>query len=385
MNTLTKKPLTILLPMLFAVTYMLMTPLHAEETSQMITKRLASSNQEQTANENGQNAVNKSSSKQGYLTPDVLPTDQSTESFSQPQTITPSNVVAQHYIEDYSIYDATATLNSDYDQDGYHSTFTVSFDADTIWSSASVFADIYLINSQGHRELNFTTSEFVIYGDSYNDDYRVETTLHTGYPSDYYQVEIQLFTAGSLTHVATAIATTPNNQLDLPLEDEEHETPMPGSSGYLFDSVIEITSDFDHDGFSSSFILYADIDSHQNHDWVYGKILIEDNYGHWVTLATTELVYINGHTYEDEIEAEITLGAGYQAANYNISFELYSNDHLLLDSVHFQNADAVPLESEGFDRNHSSSSTHIEYQSSGSFNLFLFLSLLAFLAVRRWR
>lgn len=388
MNTLIKTPFRFLAFILLATSLMLASTLKAETTNNQINKRLATADETAPAESNLENtsntSPNKSSSKQGYLTPDKLPAEQGENSSVEPLTITPSNFVAQHYVEDYSIYDATVYLNSDYDQDGYHSTFTVSFDADTIWSSATVFADIYLINSHGYRELNFTTHEFVIYGDSYNDDYQVETTLHTGYPSDHYQIEVQLFTAGSLTHVATATATTASNLVDIPLEDEEHETPMPGNGSYLFDSVIEITADFDQDGFSSSFILYADIDSNQNHDWVYGKVLIEDSFGHWQTLATTELLYITGRTFEDEIEAEITLGGGFHADNYNISFELYSRDHLLLDSIYFHNSDAIPLESEGFDRSRATSSTHIEYQSSGSFNLFLFLSLIAFIALRRW-
>ena len=77
-------------------------------------------------------------------------------------------VSAQHHSSDYSIYTADVQLISDTDHDGYYSTFRVSFDADTHWSTANVYAEIYLTDSSGHRDLNFTTSNFNIHHNSIN-------------------------------------------------------------------------------------------------------------------------------------------------------------------------------------------------------------------------
>ncbi|MDC0601748.1 choice-of-anchor H family protein [Aliiglaciecola sp.] len=93
---------------------------------------------------------------------------------------------------DFWIYDATVSLNIDNDYDGFYSTFTIEFDADTVFNQAEVYARLYLARSDVFEEYH-TTSLFNIYGDSSNDSFVVESDLVTGFPSGDYEVLIELY------------------------------------------------------------------------------------------------------------------------------------------------------------------------------------------------
>lgn len=93
------------------------------------------------------------------------------------------------------IYDASTALFDDYDRDGYYSYLRVRFDADTIYDTAWLYAEIYLSADGNAWELLYTTDDFAIWGSSPDDDYEVETSLVSGYSTGLYDVLIDLYDA----------------------------------------------------------------------------------------------------------------------------------------------------------------------------------------------
>ncbi|WP_026375947.1 choice-of-anchor H family protein [Aestuariibacter salexigens] len=98
------------------------------------------------------------------------------------------------YSEDFWIYDAWTSLDVDNDYDGYYHRFSVEFDADTVYSSAWVYARIYLGRGDIFDEIH-TTSVFMINGDNSDDSLIIESELVSGFPTDEYEVLIELYDA----------------------------------------------------------------------------------------------------------------------------------------------------------------------------------------------
>ena len=95
---------------------------------------------------------------------------------------------------DFWIYDAWTSLDVDVDLDGYYHQFTVEFDADTVYASAWVYARIYLGRGDIFDEI-YTTSVFMINGEDSDDSLVIENELISGFPSDEYEVLIELYDA----------------------------------------------------------------------------------------------------------------------------------------------------------------------------------------------
>ncbi|GAA0858676.1 choice-of-anchor H family protein [Aliiglaciecola litoralis] len=105
--------------------------------------------------------------------------------FSADQRITPND-------PDFWIYDASVSLNTDYDYDGYYSTFTLEFDADTVYVEAEVYARLYLARGEVFEEYH-TTSLFWINGQSSDDSLIVKSELLSGFPPGDYELLIELY------------------------------------------------------------------------------------------------------------------------------------------------------------------------------------------------
>lgn len=140
---------------------------------------------------------------------------------------------------DFWIFDAFVTFDTDLDYDGYYSTFTVEFDADTIYVEAPVYARLYLSRGTVFEEY-LTTSLFYINGESSEDSYVVQSTLETGFPSDDYEVLIELYDGDTDALVASFDGYNDADLTLLPLESRTFETretvvvvESGGSFGYL--------------------------------------------------------------------------------------------------------------------------------------------------------
>jgi hypothetical protein len=146
------------------------------------------------ANTNEKHVVTTSSIQSGYITETIQKTHDDT-------------VVSRHESQSDSInywfHDVWLSLNTDYDYDGFASGFTLEFDIDSFFNQTRVYAVVYL--GTGNRfESLYTTQSFNLISDSSNDRVTLDFELATGYPTNDYNVLIEVFDAnthGLLTYV----------------------------------------------------------------------------------------------------------------------------------------------------------------------------------------
>ncbi|QYK04932.1 choice-of-anchor H family protein [Shewanella zhangzhouensis] len=128
---------------------------------------------------------------------------------------------------EFSFYNAFARLFEDRDYDGFHRSFSVTFDADVYSNypdeSVPVYAELYLSRNGGDWVRYFTTETFYIRGANELDDYEVVTTLAQGYGTDHYDVLIDLYEVGYSDIVATISADDTNDLYALPLESANYD------------------------------------------------------------------------------------------------------------------------------------------------------------------
>jgi hypothetical protein len=120
---------------------------------------------------------------------------------------------------DHYIYDADVVLFDDYDEDGFFTFLSVRIDADTIRSSAWVYAELYLSPDGVTWEHYHSTDDFWIGGATGDDELFVETELVSGYPTGYYDLLIELYDADFGTF-SDEFGPYPSEGMELlPLED----------------------------------------------------------------------------------------------------------------------------------------------------------------------
>ena len=120
---------------------------------------------------------------------------------------------------DFWFYDAWVDLYADIDRDGYFSGIELTFDVDTIYTVADVYAVVYLSYELGPWNEYAVTEDFTIFGTSGNDEYYIETDLVSGYPSGEYDILIELFDAFDNSFVASFGPEDTSQLAVLPLED----------------------------------------------------------------------------------------------------------------------------------------------------------------------
>lgn len=128
-----------------------------------------------------------------------------------------------HYGGDITIFDTFTTLISDFDGDGFYHRFSVAIDADTVYSTSWVYAELYLSFEGGPWNYYASSDDFHIHGDSEQDIYVVETELAEGFPAGYYDIRVELYdiATGDLLHV---FGPYDDDSLSaLPLEDSIYD------------------------------------------------------------------------------------------------------------------------------------------------------------------
>lgn len=137
-----------------------------------------------------------------------------------------------------SIYDASTDLISDFDYDGFYHRFSVSIDADTIHSSAYVFAKLYLSYEGGPWNHYATSTPYHIYGDSALDNFVIETELADGFSPGYYDVRIELYDADYGDWLLSYGPYDDASLSSLPLEDSYYDDTYI-DNGYVDDVYFE--------------------------------------------------------------------------------------------------------------------------------------------------
>jgi len=146
--------------------------------------------------------------------------------------------ISYHYGGDITIYDASTTLISDFDDDGFYHRFSVAIDADTIYSTSWVYAKLYLSYEGGPWNYYASSDDFHIHGDSELDIHVVETELAEGFPAGYYDILIELYDAefGELLH---SYGPYDDDSLStLPLEDSVYDDDGYYSTGVTTEVIV---------------------------------------------------------------------------------------------------------------------------------------------------
>ncbi len=125
--------------------------------------------------------------------------------------------------QEFWIFDAWVEFFRDDDRDGYFNHFSVEFDADTEYSSAEVYARLYLGKDEIFKEYH-TTSDFNIFSDNSNDSFVVESELLNGFPPGEYEVLIELYDAYNDELVAVYDGNDDADLYLLSLESKEYES-----------------------------------------------------------------------------------------------------------------------------------------------------------------
>ncbi len=126
---------------------------------------------------------------------------------------------------DFWFYDAWVELYADADRDGYYTGIELTFDADTVYSAADVYAVVYLSYEYGPWNEYAETEDFTIFGTSGTDEYVIETDLVSGYLTGNYDILIELYDAFDGTFVAEIGPEDTSELALLPLEDIGRDSP----------------------------------------------------------------------------------------------------------------------------------------------------------------
>ncbi|MCL1073690.1 choice-of-anchor H family protein [Shewanella dokdonensis] len=138
-----------------------------------------------------------------------------------------SSFAAHSYYHQFSFYDVATYLLDDDNYDGFFHSFSLDIDADVYGAepteSVPVYAEIYLSRNGGDWLHLYTTDVFYLQGNSSYDSYQVSTALETGYPSDHYDVLIDLYEVGYSDIVATISSDELNSLYALPLQSRDRD------------------------------------------------------------------------------------------------------------------------------------------------------------------
>jgi len=152
------------------------------------------------------------------------------------------NIDSYNFTNDFSIYDASSTLITDLDYDGFYHHFKINFDADTVYNSAYVYARLYLSYEGGPWNYYARSGAYFIYGDSTTDSIVIETELTTGYPPGYYDVRIELYDANNHEWLSSYGPHDNFSLSALPLEDDYYDSEYTDTPHYIGTEFVVVGS-----------------------------------------------------------------------------------------------------------------------------------------------
>jgi len=129
---------------------------------------------------------------------------------------------------DVYVYDASADLISDLNDDGFYHRFSIAIDVDTVYEISTVYAKLYLSLEGGPWNHYATSENYHIYGDSESDIFVIETELGDGFPPGYYDVKVDLYDVYTGQWLANYGPYEDGSLSALPLEDSYYDDSYDG-------------------------------------------------------------------------------------------------------------------------------------------------------------
>ncbi len=129
---------------------------------------------------------------------------------------------------DYWIYDSWVSLQRDRDADGYYSSLSITFDADTIYNAASVYAVVFIGRNDAYSSI-YTTSIFTLYGNDSEDALTIDSELVSGFPPREYNILLELYDADTHELLAYSDDYDDADLAYLSMESKNHDQPYQDS------------------------------------------------------------------------------------------------------------------------------------------------------------
>jgi len=131
----------------------------------------------------------------------------------------------------YRLGDVATTLLIDDDDDGHYSKFRIDFDPDADFDGTFVYAEVWVRPQGGEWLKEHVSDDFLVDASGDADTYSLTADWISGYPTAYYDVQIDLRDADTGALVASAGSERPELSR-IPLEDQGRDTrPTPPSNG----------------------------------------------------------------------------------------------------------------------------------------------------------
>jgi hypothetical protein len=136
----------------------------------------------------------------------------------------------------YSITDVFTDLIADEDGDGYYSRFQITIDPDADFDSPLVYARVWVRARGGEWIEEYVTEDWRVNTSGTSDSYVLDADWVSGYPTSYYDVQVDLYDSATDLLIASA-GSDRADFAQVPLEDRSRDVrpssptpPIGGSS-----------------------------------------------------------------------------------------------------------------------------------------------------------